>query len=179
MPKGFTLVEILVVVTIIGVLSATTFVKLGPVTSVQIINKALTETQSLIRTAQSNATTSTICDTRSALSWSVYFDSTDQTKIYLKCNDRTTPIKTLALEKAKIESIAGNGNSCFSQGATTSYPTSNVTIKFYTLYSKMEFLGDDCIAESTRLTVTLKTDNTSVEKTTDFTIDQGGGINVN
>lgn len=170
---GFTLIEMLIAITIIGVLSVTSFVYSRSLSQERFLAKALDSTQSLLRSAQSNATTGFNCgSTAGASGWSVQFKNDDKAKINLNCDKSANPIRTLSLENnIQVDSITGS--SCMS-APPFSQP---VNVSFSSLYGKVTFSGSDsCIAQSSTLTITLKNISTAVTKT--FTISRGGAINV-
>lgn len=95
-PAGYTLIELLVVISIIGILSVVAFVNIKDFSSAQALKKAAGEVQSLLRLAQANASSSTLCNNVGGVSWTVKFN-TDST-VQIKCGPADYPIKTLTLQ---------------------------------------------------------------------------------
>ena len=62
--RGFTLIELLVVIAITSILAVMGFVNFKDFSSNQISVKAAGEIQTILRLAQSNATSSTLCDSK-------------------------------------------------------------------------------------------------------------------
>lgn len=172
-PAGYTLIELLVAITIIGMLSVTSFVYSRSLSQERFLAKALDSTQNLLRSAQANATSAFNCgSTTGASGWSVQFRSDDKTKINLNCEKSPSIIRTLNLENnIQVDSITGS--SCSS---TPSFSQA-VNVFFSALYGKVIFSGgsDSCIANSSTLTITLKNRDTSSTKS--FTISNGGAVN--
>lgn len=105
--RGFTLIEILVVISIMALLAVGSFVYFKDFSARQYTNKAAGEIQSLFRLAQSNATSSTICKkgdgTNDQSKWSLKFFNDHQT-IKLLCGQDNTEKRTYILENARFES---------------------------------------------------------------------------
>lgn len=91
---GYTLIELLVVITIIGILSVVAFVNFKDFASTSALNKAAGEIQSFLRLAQSNATSSTLCNGEGGKDWKVTFNSET---IVITCGSDTS-YKTLKLQ---------------------------------------------------------------------------------
>ena len=104
--SGFTLIELLVVISIIGILSVMGYANYRDFAANQIAKKAVGQIQTYLRLAQSNATTSTLCNGEGATSWSLKF--ADPSNIELHCNS-SSALKTLNLENATV-AITGEGN---------------------------------------------------------------------
>lgn len=116
---GYTLVELLVVISILSILAAVGFVNFNRFSSNQVTTKAAGQIQTFLRLAQSNATTSTICNTQGSTSWSIKF--VNATTIELRCNPSDYRHKTYVLENAQMEIICGAAPLTFP--ATFTYST--------------------------------------------------------
>lgn len=169
------MVELLVVITIMGILSVTSIVYYRSLTSDKMLLKAKDSIQSLLRTAQSNATSGFTCGTvQGASTWSVRI--TGNTTLELRCNPLSDPItvRTLALENdIQIDTVS---TEC-SGPLQLNEEASLLNIYYSPLLGKVQFEGSDaCLADLTRshtLTVTLKNANSR----TSFIISRGGAIN--
>lgn len=107
--NGFTLIELLVVISIISIMSIFAFVNFKDYAAEQVTPKAAGQIQSLIKLAQSNATSSTICTSSVAsTSWSLEF--LNATTIKLDCYNNTTkyPQKTYTLQNASMEILCSS-----------------------------------------------------------------------
>lgn len=102
---GFTLIELLVVISIMALLAVFAFVNFKDFAQDQVLNKAAGEVQTYLRLAQSNATSSTLCNNQGAASWFLIFNSTT---IELRCNPENYLQRTYSLENALI-AISGSG----------------------------------------------------------------------
>lgn len=116
--QGFTLIEILVVISIISILAVVGFVNFKDSVSDQKTSKAIGEIQTLLRLAQSNATSSTICNGQGATSWSLKFSN--QTTLELRCQPNDYLKSSQTLENAQIAFLIGS-NSCPVDLATTPF----------------------------------------------------------
>ncbi len=138
---GYTLIELLVVISILSVMAVVGFINFNFFASTQIISKAAGQIQTLLRLAQSNATSSTLCNNQGATSWSLRFVNTST--IELRCNGASDTLqKTYNLENARVQ-IQCSGIEyavlrlpaafTYSSGAgtlTTACPSSSQTIIF-------------------------------------------------
>lgn len=97
---GYTLIELLVVISIIGLLGVFTLSSLKGFSKDLPVNKALGEVQTLLRLAQSNATSSTLCNNQGAVSWSLKY--LNATTIELRCNPADFLYRTYNLENAQV-----------------------------------------------------------------------------
>lgn len=108
--RGYTLVELLVVISILAIMGGVGFISLNSFSSNQVTSKAVGQIQSMLRLAQSNATTSTICsNNEGSKSWSARFTNNKTIELYCSSAAGDKPPKTYTLENAsmKIE-CAGN-----------------------------------------------------------------------
>lgn len=177
MSKGYTLVELLVVLAIMGLMSLGAFVNLKSFREEKEIITAASELQNFIRIAQSNATTGLKCDDKGGVPWLIIFDN--ETSVKLACWYQLNPTvqKTLNLVKnIKIGSIQGSDCADVTQ--------QEVWVLFDPVTGKISFIEDDdiyndpegieCTFESSSLTITLDQDDTTRISTVE--IDKGGVI---
>lgn len=104
---GFTLIELLVVISIISILSVVGFVNFKGFSEDQATDKAVGQIQTLLRLAQSNATSGILCGTSGGVPWSLILNSTS---IDLACGSTNIVQKTYTLDSsAEIDTIIGSG----------------------------------------------------------------------
>lgn len=175
MPKnGYTLIELLVVLTIMAILTIVVFINYKTFSQDQILKKATGEIQSLLRLAQSNATTSLTCPGSTAgVSWAVKFLA-DKETLHLTCGPATFQ-KSLRLENVQIDSIK-----CSPAPATCPQTGFNtpLIVSFTPLYGKVTFIksGEFCVDTAQSVMVVLKNLKNNNNKC--FTISKGGAIDV-
>jgi len=172
MPKeiksGFTLVELLVVISIISILSVIIAVNFKDFSQDELSKKAISEIQTYLRTAQANATTSPLCDKASGVDWGVNF-KTDKQRIELVCGPTNTIIKTLILDNLQLDSI--EGSSC------TVPKNLPLIVSFTALTGAVRIIGSDpCIGKSSKVTLNIK--NLKSKEIKSFSISSGGAIDV-
>ena len=113
---GYTLIELMVVIAIIAILSLVGFVNFKSFSVNQIPVKAAGQVQSYLRLAQSNATTSTLCNGLTANNWFLTFSI-------------PKPV-TVSVELGCSNSVTGN----YQQSI---YTLDNVTLGFYCSNSRV------------------------------------------
>ena len=179
--RGYTLIELLVVISIIAILSVIAFVNIKDFSSAQALKKAAGEVQSILRLAQSNASSSTQCNDNSyGVAWGITF-AVDQRTITLNCNSNATPYKTLTFPTGiNIQSI------------TSTNPTNNTVVCTLNLPVKVSYSAlkglptvsnndhrssdstDTCLGQGQNVNINIT--KNSDTKVVNFT--SGGGINV-
>lgn len=173
MTKGYTLVELLVVLSIMAIVSIVVFVNFKTFSQDQILKKTAGDIQSFLREAQSNATSSLNCGSSSGVSWAVKFLADKQT-LNLNCGPADSFQKSLQLENAQVDSIKCSPvpTTCPQTGFNTP-----LTIRFAPLDGKVSFAeGDSCINNASTLMIVLKNLRNNNNKC--FTISKGGAIDV-
>lgn len=170
--SGFTLIELLITVVIIGVLSTIGFANYQTFAATQKLNDAASQVQSLLRTAQTNATAGVKCvyGTNRMTAWMVVLGS--DSSFSLLCQNADNPqgagnVK-LSLGNITIPSITSGGSTCITPFSVT----------YGRLYGNSTLTDNSSCNNVTSVTVTLKytSGNTSLSK--QIIISQGGGINV-
>lgn len=168
---GFTLVELLIVISIMAILGVVSYVNFKDFAQDQVINKAIGQIQTTLRLAQANATSSVICPgLENAADWSVNI-KTDGINVDLICGPSNSVIQTTVLENVEVDPIEG---SACSPGSTHSLP---LAITYSKLSGLVKIDGsDNCIDGSSTVKVTVR--NMRTDNTKTFTISKGGAINV-
>lgn len=168
--SGFTLIELLVVISIITLLSGFGFVSYKDFSYSQDVILGAQQIQSLLRLAQSNATSSTNCNSQGSSDWSLNF--INSTTLELRCNPNNYLQKSYILENAHITSI--HGSSC---GARSTLP---FYISFSNRLGVLRFSSpgalDVCLSSATWNVVITSKNNPNKVKV--FTITKGGAVNV-
>ena len=163
--NGFTLVELIVVVSITSLMGVFAMVNIGSFRKEQELTSAASDIQSAIRLAQTNATNSVKCNGMASVPWSI--ELKDKNTINLVCSNQSTPV---ALKSTvQISDIKG----------TTSCSIYPVVISFSALYGDISFtpsLGDGCISPLT--TQSLEISLTNDSGTRKVMINKGGSVDV-
>ena len=175
MPKksGFTLVELLVVISIMALMSMTALINFKNFRSDAAIKVAASDLQSLIRIAQSNATSRINCGSNPGAIWMI--ESRDSKTFDLKCyiSDPTRAItKKTVLFANPVELVAISG---------TGVCTIPFRVKFAPLYGTITFKEantneDSCFSDSSDLSMTLEDTKTHAQKI--INVNKGGVVNV-
>lgn len=175
MKNAFTLIELIVVLAIMAIISVYTLANYSSFGDDQNLKNAVLDVQSLLRQAQTNASSNVKCDQKAGAVWQAVFSSDAVTATTnLSCQDplpspSPSPSPTPTSKKVKqlgpnliILNPSGNGSSC-----PSSLP---FIISFAPLSGQINLGGANC----TSLTITVK--NIKTNKTLDLYIDQGGRI---
>lgn len=166
---GFTLVELLVVITIMGLVGVYTLSNYSTFGEEQKLKNAALDIQSLLKQAQANSASNLKCQNQDNLGWLVvYTSSSDEERFDLKCKNNSGTSGSL---KAVIFPSSGNTSvTSFTSGV--SICSSNTKITFAPLYGTMT---SDCNTEPTEpLEITLT--NSKTESTKQIKVEQGGRI---
>ena len=170
--KGFTLVELLVVITIIAIISLVVFINLRSFEEDKELVAAAANLQNFFRLAQTNATTTVKCGAQTNATWFVTF--VEKTRVELGCRLPTaTTLSNLSkrlIFNASIEISSIEGTS------PCSYP---VNITYSPLYGLVEFENaNGCVSRSPKVKVTLKSSTNKMNQTKVVTINKVGTVNV-
>ncbi len=163
--RGFTLVELMVVLAIMAILGVFTLANYGAFGEDRNLKSAVLDIQSMLRQAQTNATVNAVCNGQhDGVRWWVEF--TNATAINLRCTALNTPQKSLQLGvnnylNINIDSVSGTS------GCPSGFP---FTVHFSPLKGNIAFEGANC----TSLTIALKNIKTQNRKS--LKIEQGGRI---
>lgn len=144
--RGFTLVELLVVISIIVIFGIMAFANFKDFSQEQVTNKALGQIKTLLHLAQSNATTSTTCEGEGGVSWAVNF--VDSSNIQLICGPQSKVQQTLSLENATIVAIK-----CSAEGVSFNPP---VKVSYSPLSGNLTFFADaQCVKSASLLYISV------------------------
>lgn len=169
---GFTLVELLVVIAIMALTGTVILANYRSFGEDQKLKNAVLDIQSLLRSAQTSATTNVKCNTLFGATWQVVFS--DAKTINLNCLESTNSFtkKTLKLDEKdpniQIDLISGDpAVSCpIAPPFSSPFPTTS----FAPLTGKATLGSTSC----TSLTITVK--NSKTGNTKPLVIEQGGRI---
>lgn len=152
-------------------MSVVGFVNFKGFSSGQVPIKAAGQVQSLLRLAQSNATSSTVCNNSGALSWQLVLSAVSS-NIALECSNTSTTFsyKTYTLENAEVSSITGSASGCNSSSAKVIYTAGVGVVNF-------NDSANTCINSANSLTITVRDKNNN-SSTKNIIISKGGAINV-
>lgn len=164
--RGYTLIELLVVISIISILAVLGFVNFKNFATDQVTVKAQGQVQTLLRLAQSNATSGTLCGTSGGLPWSLIFNATN---IGLACGLSNLVQKTYTLENAQVE-IKGSGCSALRLPVTLSYSRGVGALTISP--------SDPCLANATSIVFTISNTRNPSASPRPFNISKGGAIDV-
>lgn len=166
--RGYTLIELLIVMLIMSIIGVIGYVSYKQFAANQVTNKAVGQVQTLLRLAQTNATTYTMCSDNTTVvgPWSLVFNQ-NKTSIDLVCG---TSRKTYTLENAQIDEI---------RGLNCGGSVIPLTVTYSNGVGAMTFVSQEasspCLA-SVSWTFTIS--NTKNNSTKSFKLSQGGAINV-
>lgn len=161
---AFTLVELLVVIAIMGLIGAYVLSNYGSFGEDQKLKSAALDVASLLRQAQTNATTNVIC---AGGNWQAEF--TDTVTIKLQCSAPLRVIKTLILNE-KNPNIAISAVSVVTGSNCPSIPPPLFAVTFAPLTGKINLVDSRCVSLS--VTLTNGTNSKALK------IEQGGRIYV-
>lgn len=172
MPKnGFTLVELLIVITIIAIISAFVAVNFKGNREEQALQREQLKLQSILKLAQTNASSSTLCsDLGGGASWKLAMDPL-QEKITLSCQKGEEVIedRSYILEGGiSMSFLCSQTSTSFASGVEITY----TTLSGIPTFSGIEYCGQDFSG----LVIKFESEKDS-SLTKEFTISSGGAIN--
>lgn len=162
--KGFTLIELLVVVAIMALVGVVAIANFRTFGEDKNLNNAALDIQTLLRSAQTNASTNLKCNIQNNSIWQVEF--LNSTTLNLKCQEGMSPPllkKTLQFgDNIVIQSVSGPA-SC---PAGTPF-----TVNFAPISSQINFFGYDTCKS---VTIIIKNNKTGTVKS--LTVEKGGRV---
>ncbi|MBI4036041.1 prepilin-type N-terminal cleavage/methylation domain-containing protein [Candidatus Daviesbacteria bacterium] len=171
-PNAFTLVELLVVVTIMAITGVFAFANFANFGEDQKLKSATSDIQGLIRQAQTNASSNNKCQSAFSAKWQVVF-SDDRKTVTLGCEESGTFYSKKELDISKIDSniqidsISRVGVACPSDPG---FPGSAYTINFDLLTGTMNFGEPKCTSFAVSLENTRTTSTKSISMTSGGTL---------
>jgi prepilin-type N-terminal cleavage/methylation domain-containing protein len=169
---GFTFIELLISVSLIAILSGIGYANFQTFSLNQDVNKGVSQIQTALSLAQSNATSSTKCGTQAGATWGIIFRS-DGINIDLVCGPSNTIQKTYTLNKSRINSIIGSACGGNTLPLTIIYSNGLGALSFS---STSSYGVTACTASPNWAFDVRSTLNNSKTKT--FTITRGGAIDI-
>ncbi len=172
-PAGYTLIELLVVMAIMSIMAVVGFVNFKDFSSEQVTVKAIGQIQSLLRLAQSNATSGILCSApQAAKLWYLVITSTN---VDLSCDTATTVNayhRGYPTDNVTISVKCSTGD--------TSGITLPVTISYFPLSGQISFKGSDSstVCSNTNSLFITATNTQNISLTKSLTISKGGAIDV-
>lgn len=149
--RGFTLVELLVIIAIMGILGTLGFINYRTFQATQALNEGVSQVQSVLRAAQSNATAGVKCQGLGGATWIVIFEN--NTTFNLKCKVGTSAFtqKSYSLPtNIQVQSIP-------------------CSVNFSPLYGTVSF-------EPSSASCIIRITNTKTGESKDITVTKGGAI---
>lgn len=183
-PAGFTLVELLVVISIMAIVAVAVFLNLGSFEEDANLKNEAFNIQSYLRLAQSNATAGVKCaDGTAGVGWSMIISGKDVDAIHLRCGTNMEDERFWSINlPAYIYLIQRKSGSttCLSS-FNPDRSDNSIIIKFSYLDGKIEFKDTDntnnCLENSSNMIITLRKKVGSGDSKT-VTINRGGSIDV-
>lgn len=173
MPKkyaGYTLIEILVVISLIALISTFVFVNFRGNNKEQLLNKTINQIQSSLKLAQNNASAGVLCGNQIAGSgWSVNFPDNKSLQLICDKDPDVSHIKTIQFDRTIISSLKCSSDISLPPPLTVSYSSLSGLLTFSPQNS--------CLSQTSEVQITLQNDkDATISKT--FKISKGGAVNV-
>lgn len=168
---GYTLIELLVALSILGITGAVVLVNFGSFKGDQTLRNTLAELQSLIREAQSNATSGVKCNGAGEANWNIKFLS-DKTTIILDCQTVSNPVPITQ----KTVNLNANNKGIIVDRINGSQSCIPVIVSFAYVTGKVAFLSNPCVSGASSVSINLKNTKKGTVKT--LKINKGGTVDV-
>ena len=180
--KGFTLVELMVVISILSLLGLVSYANIRKFREGQVIEKSASDLQSLLRLAQSNATARLKCNGQFGATWLVEF--ANRQTINLKCyvNGPASTQQTLSFSGTNIQVniIQGRQGISTCDSSFTPSVTNTIEIRFAPLYGTVMFYDsveiNNCLTRSTTTEAVITLRDTQRNTTKAVVAKKGGAI---
>lgn len=186
MKTGFTLIEILIAIAIIGLLSLLVLPNLRKFNQEQVLKQAAATFTQTLQKAKNNAQTKVKCsDGRTSSSWSVYIPSSSAYELRAQCLDGSTVYSdptaiSVSLAGVSIEFMTNSNPPSFSGGVTcfAATPFFPITIDYSSINNTVVFTAPNapCVSPTSQpQVVTLLLYQTGSSPVT-ITATRGGAI---
>ncbi len=162
---GFTLIELLVVIAVMAIIGAYTFANYRSFGEDQSLKNAVLDIKSLLKQAQTNATTNAICNTKSSALWQVAF-SADGKTLNPNCQESSVSYARKSLQLG--------ANIAIQSAVTVTGSDCPAALPFVVNFSLLKGDIDFGVTNCTSLTITLK--NSKTQSIKSLIIEQGGRI---
>lgn len=174
--RGFTLIELLVVITIMAILVVVIVPNYGSYNNNQKLGDAARQLQTILRQAQNNAQTGTVCgNTARAIYWDVNLQTVHPNNgsytIYCDIGDGTIP-------KGQSITLTLPTNITISNISIDTCSSANISVQFKNVSSEITFIdntGGCPDTTNTKLKITLSLPGSTDKK---VVVEKGGGIYV-
>lgn len=181
---GFTLIELMVVISILAILAVGFFVNFKSFGEEAALKNAASDIQSALRLAQSNATAGVKCGSSGGASWSILLN--DRSSVVLKCSTQApsdSPVRRwsipLPIYISEIDGI--RPSPCTSSFVSSGTIALGIYVNFSYSSGKATFIDGDstneCLGKSTSMVIKLKNNNNDSALKT-VTLDKGGSVDV-
>ncbi len=180
---GFTLIELMVVISILAILAVSFFVNFKSFGEDAALKNAASDIQSALRLAQSNALSGVKCGNEGGVPWSIQFRDRSTFNLICSISGSLDPsiIRrwSIPLPIYISEIYAVRPNACTSSFTPSGTISSTITINFSYSEGKATFIdtAKDCLGKSTGLVIKLKNNNNDAALKT-VTLDKGGSVDV-
>lgn len=178
---GYTIVELIIVIAVMVIIGVVAIANYGAFGKDQALQRGVSDIQSFIRTAQTNATARVPCpptsssDTDAGASWKIKFN-TDGVTLSMFCQlGSSGPEIDLSGTANKYKYTLGNNVSVYRLNTDNinCAPSQSYVITFAPLYGDVTFTDGGCAA-SPNLLIILR--NSSTGSTKNLVIDKGGSV---
>lgn len=182
--SGYTLIELMVTMTIISILSVFVYANFNNFSKVQVLTRASDQIKSVLRQAQNNASSGVRCVDETAADWFVKIESL---KIHLMCRKLDTAaditVKTQTFEtNVVIEDIntkgSGNVSICDSFNFSDAVP---FFVVYRPIFQKIDFIyarssSPACVATEALTAEIIIKDISANNSRKTFIINRGGAV---
>jgi prepilin-type N-terminal cleavage/methylation domain-containing protein len=175
--KAYTLIELMVAVAILVIVSIISVNQFRSFNQDRELSNSASNLQSFIRTAQTNATTGTLCNANGGATWLISIKN-DRTTFDPKCSYNTPPAFYAPPNSFKLP-VGVEVQSIISPFCTSNYPSlsSEMALNYAPITGELTFSADEqCIKDGVYLAIILVNTKTSATKT--VIIRKGGAVDV-
>lgn len=182
-PDAFTLIELLVAIAIMAVISAVAFSNFKSFGEDQNLKNAVLDVQSLLRAAQTNATTNLKCNNNPVTAWKVSFINSSGTKLirtfceYQGSSGEISPKDYNFKPNIELEKVHKGNDDTYCVNDISG--SNSVVVAFAPLSGSVSFISYDnppnaCLNDAGDIAVVLK--NTKTKSESKVIMDKGGSI---